>query len=541
MALQIFANLDRNTLSSGLVVSATNLNQKAAPQLVAGDKISIDVFLTSSSGIQDIQTYSVQRLGIGSINATPTGGTYKIDYGGSSNETLQFNATAQDFADAIETNAPSVPSPATGTEIAPFTYIIDFGSFGTCDLPTIESSLTPLSTVSVQRLVTGDSSTKEQWLVRIYQNPIALVDTWTNVEPITDQKAIRGSLNLGTQGIFDLLDGNASAVATIELELTDSSGNLQTIFQAPTTIFSQVIGEAIAGVIPTPAGIPASATTFLNTFPNPTFAGDVTFNGSISGLNTSDISGLSAALALKANIADPTFTGNATAPKLTTSEIQAVAGEAIEYDSIEHRFRDEDEVPNNLVVIKKDDGVPIGKVGINHSNPKVALHVVGGHTSAGGIDDEALRVVGSGLFTSDNDTALVVAMDTDNTASTSDAILKLKRDERASETNNVEEMNFGFVGSDFIYTNSTANAAYLEIEKGRAFEIAVRNTSGVLVPFRMLKVDNVGVDVSGTMKVGHFTTTERNALSAENGMIIYNSSEDTFQGYADGGWTDLSG
>jgi len=145
------------------------------------------------------------------------------------------------------------------------------------------------------------------------------------------------------------------------------------------------------------------------------------------------------------------------------------------------------------------------------------------------------------LFTSDNDTALVVAMDTDNTASTSDAILKLKRDERASETGNVEEMNFGFVGSDFIYTNSTANAAYLEIEKGRPFEIAVRNTSGVLIPFRMLKVDNVGVDVSGTMKVGHFTTTERNALSAENGMIIYNSSEDTFQGYADGAWTDLSG
>ena len=62
MALQIFSNLDRTTLASGLVVSATNLTEKATPQLVAGDKVSIDVFLTSKSGIIDIQAYSVQRL-----------------------------------------------------------------------------------------------------------------------------------------------------------------------------------------------------------------------------------------------------------------------------------------------------------------------------------------------------------------------------------------------------------------------------------------------------------------------------------------------
>ena len=37
MGLQIFGNLDRNTVTSGLVLSATNLNQKAAPNLVAGD------------------------------------------------------------------------------------------------------------------------------------------------------------------------------------------------------------------------------------------------------------------------------------------------------------------------------------------------------------------------------------------------------------------------------------------------------------------------------------------------------------------------
>jgi len=283
MALSLTGNIDRNTMLSGLVVSTTNLTERIAPQLVAGDKVSIDVFLTSSDGVLDIQQYAVQRLGLGVLNSKPTGGTYEIDYGGTSKSTLAFDASAQSFADAIEANAPSVPTPVTGTEIAPFTYIIQFGSNGTCSLPTINSStLTPSSTVSVQRLITGDSSTKERWIVRLYENPLALIDgSWTNIEPVAGRKGIRGALNLGTQGIFDLLDGNASTSVTMELELTDTDGNLQTIFQSPCIVFSQVIGESISGVIPTPSGIPAEATTFLNSFPNPEIVGDLDIQGGL--------------------------------------------------------------------------------------------------------------------------------------------------------------------------------------------------------------------------------------------------------------------
>jgi hypothetical protein len=35
------------------------------------------------------------------------------------------------------------------------------------------------------------------------------------------------------------------------------------------------------------------------------------------------------------------------------------------------------------------------------------------------------------------------------------------------------------------------------------------------------------------------TTTARNALSASNGMIIYNSTDNKFQAYENGGWTNL--
>ena len=258
--------------------------------------------------------------------------------------------------------------------------------------------------------------------------------------------------------------------------------------------------------------------------------------GQITGTLTTQTD-LVSALNDKANTASPTFTGTVIAPILKTSEVQAVSGEAIEYDAIEHRFRDEDEQPSNLLVIKKTDGVPIGKVGINHTNPKVALHIVGGHVASGGIADEALRVVGSGLLTSTNASTLVLAMDTDNNSDASTSVLKIKRDESTSETPNVEEMNLGFIGSaGDLYTNSTENSAYLIIENNKSFEIATGS-------IKRMEVSSLGIASSGPVKVGSLSNSEKNAMvsagTAENGMIIYNSDEDTFQGFQDGAWSDL--
>ena len=232
----------------------------------------------------------------------------------------------------------------------------------------------------------------------------------------------------------------------------------------------------------------------------PAQASAITFHENELQVNTANIAQNATDIATKANIASPTFTGDVTAPRLITNEIQCVGNttgtaQPITYDSKEHRFRDYDQTPSNLMVIKKADGVPIGKVGINHNDPKCALHVVGGH-SAGGMANEALRVVGAGLFTSDDDTALVLAMDTDDTANTSDPILKLKRDEREASTGNVEEMNLGFVGANSLYTNQTLNAGYIQVEGGRKFEIATGASSA-----RRLQVSDAGVDVIGDVDI----------------------------------------
>ena len=46
-------------------------------------------------------------------------------------------------------------------------------------------------------------------------------------------------------------------------------------------------------------------------------------------------------------------------------------------------------------------------------------------------------------------------------------------------------------------------------------------------------------NVGGTLKLGQFTTVERDALSAENGMLIYNTTDNRLQGYQNGAWVNI--
>ena len=53
-------------------------------------------------------------------------------------------------------------------------------------------------------------------------------------------------------------------------------------------------------------------------------------------------------------------------------------------------------------------------------------------------------------------------------------------------------------------------------------------------------VINAGNIVStGFVQFSSLTTTQRNALAAVNGMVIYNSTDNKFQGYEDSAWVNL--
>jgi hypothetical protein len=51
---------------------------------------------------------------------------------------------------------------------------------------------------------------------------------------------------------------------------------------------------------------------------------------------------------------------------------------------------------------------------------------------------------------------------------------------------------------------------------------------------------NVSVTTTtGAVLLPRLTTTQRNALTAANGMIVYNTTASKFQGYAGGSWVNL--
>ena len=54
-----------------------------------------------------------------------------------------------------------------------------------------------------------------------------------------------------------------------------------------------------------------------------------------------------------------------------------------------------------------------------------------------------------------------------------------------------------------------------------------------------LTAGNAVVVTSSPLRMASFTTTERNALAAQNGDIIYNTTDNKFQGYENGAWANF--
>jgi hypothetical protein len=89
--------------------------------------------------------------------------------------------------------------------------------------------------------------------------------------------------------------------------------------------------------------------------------------------------------------------------------------------------------------------------------------------------------------------------------------------------------------------NSTNNFVY-------ANTITILNNGfigvGLQTPLHKLHVggdiySNSSILAQGYMKLGSYTTTERNGLTASNGMLIYNTTVNKIQAYQNGAWINL--
>tara|TARA_R110002020_G_scaffold470863_1_gene697099 strand:- start:1347 stop:2060 length:714 start_codon:yes stop_codon:yes gene_type:complete len=232
----IYVNADADSLADSRVISSTNNTQKPFQKFVAGDLRALNLYFSDGAGAYvDVSSYSAVRVGVGGINNRPTGGTWEFAHGGNDDD-LDYDVSAASLEATLDAApyslAVSVISPVAGV------WIVKFDAVGAQTLPTLDaSSLTPDSSASVARLVTGDGSTKEEWIIRLFQTPWAYSETWSNV---TNGKS--GTLDFTTENLYKAMGTEDSLAGYFEIELTDASSNVRTVIQSPVTIVGPVIG-----------------------------------------------------------------------------------------------------------------------------------------------------------------------------------------------------------------------------------------------------------------------------------------------------------
>jgi len=160
--------------------------------------------------------------------------------------------------------------------------------------------------------------------------------------------------------------------------------------------------------------------------------------------------------------------------------------------------------PDKYAVLKQ------GKWGIKNTNPAVELDVTGDANITGSLTAGAMLLSGSIIDTSDSSPITV----TPGVTFSSD--VTIQNDLVVSNTITVDTLEV----TNFI----TQGAGTPELSS----ETAILLTAGTRVEV-----------TQSPFKMASYTTAERDALSAQNGDMIYNTTTNKFQGYANSTWVDL--
>ena len=229
-----------SALVKGLAVSSP----ATPPVFVVGDNREWDIYLVTGAGAYDSisgdASYTL-KIGVGTPGRVPTGGTYTITAGAATTSALAYGATAATIQTALNAlNGGLGPYSDLVTVDGDFpNYRITWTTNGDRAAMTGTSSMTPDSAVVIDTDTAGSAGNVEIQTLRLRAHPAMLASTWAT---ITD--GWRGRMNFNTFRAMQFVGTATSVAATLEVEVTDGSGNRVTYVQIAVTVRNEVIDMA---------------------------------------------------------------------------------------------------------------------------------------------------------------------------------------------------------------------------------------------------------------------------------------------------------
>jgi len=216
------------------------------PALVAGNKRNIEVYLIDSAGNYDARSgasnYALS-IGAGPIAGTPSSGTFTLTDGTATTPALAHNASAQiveDALNALNSSAGPFSQLVDVTSTYDGNYLVKFRTTGAvAALSGDASELSPQSAVVVDEARAGDGSTKEQQFIRLLRQPAIFQDSFTQIA-----NGWSGELSANNARVLELMAGRNTIVIPLDVELTETGNEPETIARGNMLLSNEVINPA---------------------------------------------------------------------------------------------------------------------------------------------------------------------------------------------------------------------------------------------------------------------------------------------------------
>lgn len=226
-----------NALEQQLIASPQSTTLGNIRPLITGEKLIVDVVpikrVEAGSGFWELdRAYENDsfRIGAGIVNTPPEVGDFKVTYGASTSGVISFDATADDWATALNAMA-DVTSDGGVTVSGNYErgYRISWITAGAkSDFGTDEVNLIPESTISFSLEKEGATGIKEVVVAKLQASPAGLV---TSVIPIPAGAAsvsVKATGNKATREVVEITCvGDTAAVAQVEEATCVSVGGVK--------------------------------------------------------------------------------------------------------------------------------------------------------------------------------------------------------------------------------------------------------------------------------------------------------------------------